>query len=159
MTRVPATLPFPLGGPPTILDGGLATELEAQGHDLSDALWSARLLADRPDAIVEAHLAFYRAGASVATTASYQASFAGFAAHGIERRAAAALMARSVELARDAADQLAERRPTALGGRVRRTVRRRAGGRLGVPRPVRPDGRRAECVAPAAARGPRRGRP
>ena len=27
-----------------IADGGLATELEARGHDLSDALWSARLL-------------------------------------------------------------------------------------------------------------------
>ena len=104
---MPATLPFRLAGPPTILDGGLATELEAQGHDLSDALWSARLLADRPDAIRAAHLAFYRAGASVATTASYQASFAGFAARGIDRPAAAALMARSVELARDASDQLA----------------------------------------------------
>ncbi len=43
----------------------------------------------------------------MATTASYQASFAGFAARGIDRPAAAALMARSVELARDAADQLA----------------------------------------------------
>ncbi|WP_438803726.1 homocysteine S-methyltransferase family protein, partial [Mycobacterium intracellulare] len=31
-----------------VLDGGLATELEARGHDLSDRLWSARLLADAP---------------------------------------------------------------------------------------------------------------
>jgi len=31
-----------------ISDGGLATELEARGHDLSDPLWSARLLADAP---------------------------------------------------------------------------------------------------------------
>ncbi|PQM47747.1 Homocysteine S-methyltransferase [Mycobacterium talmoniae] len=27
-----------------VSDGGLATELEARGHDLSDPLWSARLL-------------------------------------------------------------------------------------------------------------------
>ncbi len=107
MTRVPSALPFMPGGPPTILDGGLATELEAQGHDLSAALWSARLLADRPEAISDAHLAFFRAGASVATTASYQASFAGFAAEGIDGPAAAALMARSVELARNASDLLA----------------------------------------------------
>ena len=107
-TELFGTLPFSLGGPPTILDGGLATELEAQGHDLTDALWSARLLADSPEAVTAAHLAFYRAGASVATTASYQASFAGFAARGVSRPAAAALMARSVELARDAADQLAD---------------------------------------------------
>ncbi|MGZ4634724.1 homocysteine S-methyltransferase [Oryzihumus sp.] len=82
-----------------VLDGGLATELEAQGHDLSDALWSARLLADDPHAVVEAHRAFYAAGARVATTASYQASFAGFAAAGLSREEAAALMRRSVRLA------------------------------------------------------------
>jgi homocysteine S-methyltransferase len=56
-----------------VLDGGLATYLEAQGHDLSSALWSARLLSDAPDAIVAAHQAYFAAGAEVATTASYQA--------------------------------------------------------------------------------------
>ena len=60
-----------------MLDGGLATQLEAQGADLSDRLWSARLLIEQPEAITAAHLAFYRAGARVATTASYQATFEG----------------------------------------------------------------------------------
>ena len=46
-----------------ISDGGLATELEARGHDLSDDLWSARLLAEAPAEIVAVHEAFYRAGA------------------------------------------------------------------------------------------------
>jgi len=82
-----------------ILDGGLATQLEAQGADLSDALWSARLLADAPEEIVAAHVAYYRAGARVATTASYQATFDGFARRGIAHDGAAALMRRSVELA------------------------------------------------------------
>ena len=91
------------GGRTVVLDGGLATELEAGGADLSDALWSARLLVEDPDAIVRAHLAFFRAGAQVATTASYQASFEGFARRGIDADAAAGLMRRSVELARDAA--------------------------------------------------------
>ena len=50
-------MPFPPSAEVTVLDGGLATQLEASGHDLSDALWSARLLADDPDAIVAAHLA------------------------------------------------------------------------------------------------------
>jgi homocysteine S-methyltransferase len=95
---------FRLSGAPLILDGGLATELEAQGHDLSDALWSARLLADAPEEIVAAHAAFFRAGADIATTASYQASFEGFAKRGIERAEAARLMRRSVELARLAGD-------------------------------------------------------
>ncbi|MEA2537372.1 MAG: homocysteine S-methyltransferase [Chloroflexota bacterium] len=83
----------------TILDGGLATELERRGNDLSDPLWSARLLIEAPDEIVAAHQAYFRAGARVATTASYQASFDGFAARGIDRAAATALFIRSVELA------------------------------------------------------------
>ena len=85
-----------------ISDGGLATELEARGHDLSDDLWSARLLAEAPDEIVAVHEAFFRAGAHIATTASYQASFEGFAAQGIDRVEAERLMRRSVELARAA---------------------------------------------------------
>ncbi len=61
------------GEHPVILDGGLATQLEAQGHDLSSALWSARLITDDPAAVVAAHRAFFAAGAEVATTVSYQA--------------------------------------------------------------------------------------
>ena len=84
-----------------VLDGGLATELEARGHDLSSALWSARLLADDPDAIRAAHRAYFAAGAEVATTASYQASFTGLAGLGDP----ASLMRRSVSLAAQARDE------------------------------------------------------
>ena len=86
-----------------VLDGGLATELERRGNGLSSALWSARLLTDAPDEIVAAHRAFFDAGAQVAITASYQASFDGFATVGLDRKDAARLMVRSVELARTAA--------------------------------------------------------
>ncbi|MEI7743724.1 MAG: homocysteine S-methyltransferase [Chloroflexota bacterium] len=82
-----------------LLDGGLATQLEAQGADLSDELWSARLLVEDPGAIAAAHLAYYRAGARVATTASYQATFEGFAGRGISHDEAAVLLRRSVQLA------------------------------------------------------------
>jgi S-methylmethionine-dependent homocysteine/selenocysteine methylase len=51
-----------------VSDGGLATELEARGHDLTDSLWSARLLVDAPEEVMAAHLAFFRAGAQIATT-------------------------------------------------------------------------------------------
>jgi homocysteine S-methyltransferase len=80
-----------------VLDGGLATELERRGHDLSSALWSARLLRDDPGAIVEAHRAFVEAGAEVITSGSYQASFD---ALGDE---AETLLRRSVTLARESA--------------------------------------------------------
>ncbi len=87
---------------PIVLDGGLASQLTSTGHDLSDELWSARLLADAPDAIVDAHLAFFRAGASVATTASYQATTEGFRRRGHSPAEAVALLRRSVGLAREA---------------------------------------------------------
>ncbi len=86
-----------------VLDGGMSNQLEATGHDLGDALWSARLLADRPEAIVEAHLAYYEAGADVAITSSYQATFEGFARRGVPRERGAELLGLSVESAREAA--------------------------------------------------------
>jgi homocysteine S-methyltransferase len=91
-----------LAGPPVVLDGALATELEARGFDLSDALWSARLLADDPEAIEAVHRAYLEAGAQVLITASYQASVEGFTAQGHNEQEAEALLRRSVELAQRA---------------------------------------------------------
>jgi homocysteine S-methyltransferase len=88
-----------------VTDGGLATELEARGHDLSDDLWSARLLMDAPEEIAAVHDAFFAAGAVIATTASYQASFDGYAQRGIGRTDAELLLRRSVELGREARDR------------------------------------------------------
>ncbi|WP_406472283.1 homocysteine S-methyltransferase [Streptomyces sp. NBC_01615] len=92
-----------LSAGPVVLDGGMSNQLESAGHDLSDELWSARLLAERPEAIVEAHLAYFEAGADVAITSSYQATFEGFAKRGIPHERAAELLGLSVELAREAA--------------------------------------------------------
>ncbi|GAB2742809.1 homocysteine S-methyltransferase [Kitasatospora kifunensis] len=96
-----------LAAGPLVLDGGLSNQLAAAGHDLSDELWSARLLVDAPEALVAAHRAYYEAGADVVITASYQASFAGFARRGIGARAAQRLLASSVALARQAAESAA----------------------------------------------------
>ena len=96
------------GGDTIVLDGGLATQLEAQGADLSDELWSARLLVEDPGAILAAHLAYFRAGARIATTASYQATFEGFERRGIGRDDATVLLRRSVELAAAARDTMLE---------------------------------------------------
>ncbi|MEU3691840.1 homocysteine S-methyltransferase [Streptomyces narbonensis] len=100
------TLAEALRAGPLVLDGGLSNQLEAQGCDLSDALWSARLLADGPEQIEAAHAAYVRAGARVVTTASYQATFEGFARRGVDRAGAARLLVRSVELAREAAERV-----------------------------------------------------
>ncbi|MFB7597292.1 homocysteine S-methyltransferase [Streptomyces sp. NPDC056160] len=91
-----------LAAGPVVLDGGLSNQLESAGHDLGDELWSARLLAERPEAVTEAHLAYVEAGADVVITASYQATFEGLARRGSRRAEAAALIASSVGLARRA---------------------------------------------------------
>ncbi|GAA3786753.1 homocysteine S-methyltransferase [Streptomyces coacervatus] len=101
----PSSLAQALAAGTVVLDGGMSNQLESAGHDLSDELWSARLLAERPAAITAAHLAYYEAGADVAITSSYQATFEGFEKRGIGREKAAELLALSVELAREAARQ------------------------------------------------------
>ena len=88
-----------------ILDGGLATQLEKRGHDLSDSLWSARLLRDAPDEIQAVNREYLEAGADVITTASYQATVSGFMSHGLNEQEAIELIQRSVQLARTARDE------------------------------------------------------
>ena len=88
-----------------LLDGALATELEQRGADLRDPLWSARLLIENPELIRQLHYDYLVAGADIITTASYQASFAGFARRGIDTAAATALLRLSVELACQARDE------------------------------------------------------
>jgi homocysteine S-methyltransferase len=84
----------------------MSNALAERGHDLADDLWTARLLRDAPDEIAAVHRAYFAAGATVATTASYQASVEGFERAGIARTEAASLIARSVTLARAVRDEL-----------------------------------------------------
>lgn len=85
-----------------ILDGGLATELERRGQDVSGTLWSAHVLQTAPAAIEQLHYDYFAAGAGVAISASYQASYEGFAAHGLGAEETTVLLRRSVELAQSA---------------------------------------------------------
>ena len=85
-----------------VLDGALATELEDRGADLLDPLWSAKTLIERPELIQAVHLDYFLAGADIATTATYQATFEGFGRHGIPAARAEELMRRAVALAAEA---------------------------------------------------------
>lgn len=96
-----------LSAGPAAIDGGLASELEARGHDLTGTLWSARLLRDDPAAIRDVHAAYFRAGATVGISASYQASRSGFRAQGLDEAEADRLLALSVALVREARDEVA----------------------------------------------------
>ena len=92
---------------PAAIDGGLASELEARGHDLSGDLWSARLLRDDPAAIRGVHRAYFEAGATVGISASYQASRSGFERAGLGADEADRLLALSVALVREAREEAA----------------------------------------------------
>lgn len=103
-------MPFPIESwlaeqPVIVLDGALATELERRGADLLDPLWSAKYLLEEPALIRAVHLDYFRAGADVATTATYQASFGAFERRGIGAAAAAGLMRDAVDLAVSARDE------------------------------------------------------
>ncbi|MEU8871488.1 homocysteine S-methyltransferase [Streptomyces javensis] len=112
-TSTPTSLAAALERGPLVLDGGLSNQLAAQGCDLSDELWSARLLADDPGQIEAAHAAYLRAGARVLITSSYQATYEGFARRGVGHEEATGLLRRSVELARVAAGRAAAERTAA----------------------------------------------
>lgn len=103
---------------PIVLDGALATELERRGCDLADALWSAKTLLERPEVIEAVHRDYFGAGAQVATTASYQASVAGYAERGMGEEAALELIARSVRLAASARDDADAGRVRLVAGSV-----------------------------------------
>lgn len=90
--------------PFVVLDGALATELERRGCDLADPLWSAKVLVEAPALIRQVHYDYFAAGADCAISASYQATFEGFARRGFDGEAAAELMRRSVMLALEARD-------------------------------------------------------
>ncbi|HUE12091.1 MAG TPA: homocysteine S-methyltransferase [Steroidobacteraceae bacterium] len=88
-----------------VLDGALATELERRGADLNDPLWSAKCLVEQPEMIRAVHLDYFKAGADLATAATYQATFEAFRRRGILRDGAAQLMRDAVALAAAARDE------------------------------------------------------
>ncbi|KAF2814841.1 homocysteine methyltransferase [Mytilinidion resinicola] len=86
-----------------ILDGALATELEARGLDISSPVWSAGALVTHPSLIRDIHFYYYRAGADIAITCSYQATPQGFNEHlGLDEDTSIALIKKSVDLAKQA---------------------------------------------------------
>ena len=98
-----------------IVDGALATELEHRGADLDDPLWSAKCLLEQPELIRAVHLDYFRAGADIATTATYQASFEAFARRGIDGDATVRLLRNAVALAAQARDEFWSSLPNRAG--------------------------------------------
>ncbi|XP_060681776.1 homocysteine S-methyltransferase YbgG isoform X1 [Hemiscyllium ocellatum] len=110
----------------TVIDGGLATELEAGGVDLQDdPLWSARILQTNPQAIKTVHARYLSSGADVITTATYQATLAGFVKYlDLKSEEAAQLLQSGVYLAKEAVAEFlsesrnSERRKPLIAGSI-----------------------------------------
>ena len=93
-----------------VLDGGLATELEARGARIDGPLWSAHVLEDQPELLAEVHRAYIEAGAELLATCSYQVSRMGYAEAGLTAEAADRALLRAVRIARAAVNGFPSRR-------------------------------------------------
>ena len=88
-----------------VIDGSMSTALEQLGANLNSKLWTARALADSPELVKQVHLDYFRAGADCGLTCSYQATIPGLMANGYTQTEAEHLIARSVEIFREARQQ------------------------------------------------------
>jgi homocysteine S-methyltransferase len=86
-------------GAARLLDGGMASEFEFLGADITRPLWSAHVLEDSPESVIAVHRSYLEAGADVLLTASYQVSRMGYAEVGLDPSRADRALLRSVELA------------------------------------------------------------
>ncbi|ONK75308.1 uncharacterized protein A4U43_C03F15500 [Asparagus officinalis] len=88
-----------------VIDGGLATQLEALGAHFDDPLWSARCLISNPELIEEVHVQYLESGADIVVTSSYQATILGFVSKGLSVNESESLLQKSVHLALEARDK------------------------------------------------------
>lgn len=105
-----------------VIDGGFATQLTQHvGNRVDgDPLWSARFNATQPQAVVQTHLDFLRAGAECLLTNTYQASVEGYMKHlGLNREESVELIGKAVKLAQEAREKwLAEGGVRTDGGKI-----------------------------------------
>jgi S-methylmethionine-dependent homocysteine/selenocysteine methylase len=97
-----------------IIDGGMGSQLQAEGVPMDDAAWSARANLDQPDVVQRVHEAYIRAGAEVIIANTFAASRAGLEPAGFGGRVAEANR-NAVRVARQARDAAASG-PVAVAG-------------------------------------------
>ncbi|MBQ9349030.1 MAG: homocysteine S-methyltransferase [Oscillibacter sp.] len=101
-----------------VIDGSMSTALEHLGCKLNDRLWTARVLADRPEMVKEVHLQYLRAGADCHITCSYQATIPGLTENGYSQQEAEEIIRRSVRVFDEAREQWWEQEGGKETGRV-----------------------------------------
>ena len=133
-----------------VIDGGMGTELERRGVPMHAETWAGAALVEHPDAVVDVHADFIRAGAEVIITNTFGASPHMLQAMGYGERAEAIIRG-SVDLARRARDRVG--RDVAIAGSISTMA---AGGDLADPGNRHSDDEIADslgCMARALADG------
>lgn len=86
-----------------VIDGSMSTALEKLGFPIKNGgLWTAEALIRSPELVKKVHLDYFRAGADMGISCSYQASMKGLREHGFTSRQAEALIRRSMDLLKEA---------------------------------------------------------
>ena len=98
-----------------IIDGSMSTALEKLGANLNSKLWTAKALEVSPALVKQVHLDYFRAGADCGITCSYQATIPGLMENVCTREEAEQLIARSVEIFREAREEWWEAEGRAAG--------------------------------------------
>jgi S-methylmethionine-dependent homocysteine/selenocysteine methylase len=97
-----------------IIDGGMGSQLQAEGVPMDEVAWSARANLERPDVVQGVHEAYIRAGAEVIIANTFAASRAALEPAGLGSRVAEAN--RSAVHAALRAREAAATRPVAVAG-------------------------------------------
>ena len=100
MTKITAELTKPL-----LIDGAMSTALEQLGADTNNSLWTASVLANQPALVKKVHQEYFKAGARLAITDTYQANVPAFIRNGYSKQEAHSLIQRAVALAKEARDE------------------------------------------------------
>lgn len=94
---------------PLVLDGSMSTPLEAWGEQTNTDLWTAEALLDHPERVYKVHYEYFKAGARMTITDTYQTSIPAFEKHGLSASEARGLMEKAAEIALKARDDYEER--------------------------------------------------
>lgn len=89
---------------PLVLDGSMSTPLEVAGAKTNSDLWTSQTLIDNPDLVYQVHLDYFKAGADLTITDTYQTNVDALVRHGLSEEEARNLIKRAVQLANQARD-------------------------------------------------------
>ncbi|WP_290068637.1 homocysteine S-methyltransferase family protein, partial [Lactobacillus intestinalis] len=87
-----------------VLDGAMSDELENQGVNTNNHLWTATALINQVDKVYQAHMDYFNAGAELVITNTYQANVQAFEKAGYSQEEAEKFIRDAVKIAKKARD-------------------------------------------------------